>query len=104
MLRKKGGEKMELKVVISLKDGKATLGVQAPDCDPVFEVFEGSLEEALERVPTLVAEARERWDSNPRYPRTKHELAPASPTPVQSQRTVTAQPRRSSDGVQQSLF
>jgi len=92
---------MELKVVISLKDGKASLGVQAPDCDPVFAVLEGSLEEALEKVPALVAEAREKWDSSPRYPKTSHQLTPAPSTPAQPQTPVQS---RRTDGVQQRLF
>ena len=76
----------ELKVVISLKGEKGTIGIQAPDCDPVFSLFEGGLEQALDRVPGLVSEARERWEQSPRYPRTKHELTPPQPArPVQTQ-------------------
>lgn len=76
----------ELKVVISLKGEKGTIGIQAPNCDPVFSLFEGNLEQALGRVPGLVSEARERWEQSPRYPRTKHELTPPQPArPVQTQ-------------------
>ena len=77
---------MELKIVISLRNGRGSVGIQAPDRDPVFFVFEGDLEQALERVPGLVSEARERWERNPRYPETKHELTP--PQPAQESRPV----------------
>ena len=87
----------ELKVVITLKGERGTIGIQAPDCDPVFSLFEGGLEQALERVPGLVSEARERWGQSPRYPKTKHELTPpqparpAQPAPVQTRQRAEQQ-------------
>jgi len=81
---------MEVKVVISLKGEKGSIGVQSPNCDPIFITFEGDLNQALEKVPELVAQAEKKWDECPRYPKTKQELTqqPApSPTPQpQSQR------------------
>ena len=44
----------EIKVVISLKDGRGFVGIQSPNCDPVFTTLEGDLEAALERVTELV--------------------------------------------------
>jgi len=72
---------MELKVVISLKGEKGSIGVQSPDCDPIFITFKGDLNEALGKVPELVAQAEEKWDQNPRYPKTKQELIQPAPTP-----------------------
>jgi len=88
----------ELKVVITLKGERGTIGIQAPNCDPVFSLFEGGLEQALEWVPGLVSEATERWEQSPRYPRTKHELTP--PQPARPVQTVQTQQRDQ----QQRLF
>jgi len=95
----------ELKIVISLRGEKGSVGVQAPGCDPVFLAFEGGLEEALGRVPGLVSEARERWERSPLYPRTPHELAPApqsAQAQVQIQRPRPVETR--GQWQQQSLF
>lgn len=77
-----------LKVVIAVRDGRASVGVQAPDCDPVFTTVEGDLAAALERVRGLVEEARARWEAAPRYPRCERPLpapAPAAPAPARQQ-------------------
>ena len=58
----------EFKVVIILKDNKAMLGVQSPDCDPVYKTMEGDLAAVLEVVPALVADAMLQWAAAPRYP------------------------------------
>ncbi len=34
----------ELKVVIALKEGRASIGLQAPDCDPMFVTLPGGLQ------------------------------------------------------------
>ena len=59
----------ELKVVIILKDNRAMLGVQSPDCDPVYKTMEGDLAAVLQVVPVLVAEAKLKWTASPRYPK-----------------------------------
>ena len=59
----------ELKVVIILKADRAMLGVQSPDCDPVYKTMEGDLAGVLQVVPALVAEARLKWTAAPRYPK-----------------------------------
>ena len=58
----------ELKVVIILHDKKIMLGVQSPDCDPMYTTLEGTLTTALKRIPKLVEEAKQKWDAHPRYP------------------------------------
>ena len=70
----------ELKVVIVLKEGRALVGVQSPDCDPVMSSFEGDLSAALQQVPALVDQANQQWDTNPRYP--KANLPEEAPAPV----------------------
>jgi len=88
----------EIKVVVALKENRGSIGVQSPDCDPIFLTFEGDLGLALERVPGLVAEARQRWESNPRYPKCETPLPsqapPAQPAPRSASRQAasTAQP------------
>jgi hypothetical protein len=58
----------ELKIIIIIKDSYFILGVQAPDCDPVSEHFIGELPAAIQRIPDLVARAREQWETSRLYP------------------------------------
>lgn len=83
----------ELKVVIIMKADKFMVGVQSPDCDPVYTTITGSLAAALKKVPPLVKEAREKWATNPRYP--KADL-PAPPPPVTPARIPASTPARES--------
>jgi len=82
----------EVKIVITLKDHTASIGVQKPDCDPFFSRVEGDLPAVLESVPGLVEEAQRSWDSNPRYPECETPLTPQSPPTPQltSQRRTQA--------------
>ena len=81
----------EIKVVISIKNGKNSVGVQAPSCDPIFQILDGGLETALARVPTLVEEARKKWAANPRNPRADLPAPAAQTTQVsQGQREARA--------------
>ena len=75
----------ELKVVIILKGNRAMVGVQSPDCDPVFTTLEGDLTAALSQVPALVESANAKWDANPRYPKADLPEPPPSPPPARSQ-------------------
>ncbi len=77
----------EMKVIIVMKADRVMLGVQSPDCDPVYTTMEGSLAMALKRVPALVKEAKQKWEANPRYPKADLPAPPPSPTPA---RTSTA--------------
>jgi len=77
----------DLKIVISLKGTAAAIGIQAPDCDPVFFMAEGDLPVVMESVPGLVDEARIRWDANPRYPKCETKL---EPPPAPARVTVPA--------------
>ncbi len=72
----------ELKVVIILKANKAMLGVQSPDCDPVYKTMEGDLAAILQVVPVLVADAKLQWAAAPRYPKADlpKPVAPATTT------------------------
>ena len=89
----------ELKVVIILKGSNAMLGVQSPDCDPVYKTMEGDLAAVLQMVPALVAEAQLKWTAAPRYP--KAELPRPAAPPIATSATnrpaaakaTTAQPK-----------
>ena len=87
----------ELKLVIILKANKVLLGVQSPDCDPVYKTMEGDLASVLQVVPTLVAEAKLKWTAAPRYPKADlpKPVAPATTTSstVSKLATKTAQPK-----------
>ena len=87
----------ELKVVIILKANKVLLGVQSPDCDPVYKTMEGDLAAVLQVVPTLVAEAKTKWTASPRYPKADlpKPVAPATTTSSVASKPAakTAQPK-----------
>jgi len=93
-----------LKIVISLKGNKASVGVQAPECDPAFFGLEGDLSAALTAVPGFVEQARTRWQTAKRYPKC------ASPLPSQSQpaprlagQRPTTQPAKPKEQLQPSM-
>ncbi|MBA7659020.1 hypothetical protein ES703_66983 [subsurface metagenome] len=88
----------ELKVVIVLKGNRAMVGVQSPDCDPVFTTLEGNMAAALSQVPALVESANAKWDANPRNPKADLPEPPPSPTSSRSQ------PAQSSEKPKQPSF
>jgi len=73
----------ELKIVVSLRESRAVVGVQVPDCDPVFCNLEGNLLDVLNVVPQFVEEARTRWETSKLYPKCE------SPLPSQQQSAAT---------------
>lgn len=77
----------ELKIVIILKDTRAMIGVQSPDCDPVYETMDGDLSAVLTRVPQTVEIARSKWVTSKRNP--KADL-PAPPKPAEKPATTAA--------------
>ena len=63
------GQPEDLKVVVSIKGGRATIGVQQPSSDPYIESFDdrdlsGLTQEAL----AVVKRARAKWEDEPKYP------------------------------------
>ncbi len=81
-------QKDELKVVISLKGNTASVGVQTPECDPVFFGLEGDLRTTLKAVPGFVEEAKNRWETS--------KLCPKCETPLPSQAQPAATTSRAS--------
>lgn len=71
----------EMKIVINSKGKNYMVGVQSPDCDPVYDTFKGTLATVLKKIPKLVENAKKQWLENPKYP--KADL-PEPPAPTQS--------------------
>jgi len=65
-----------LKIVVTYKEGKATVGISKPDCDPKLSMVTGILGEVLMQVPELVDQAEAAWAENPRYPKCETDLTP----------------------------
>ena len=83
----------EVKIVINLTGQTATIGIQKPDCDPVFSKVEGDLATVLKSIPRLVKEAQKSWESNARYPKCETPLTPpATRSPSTRQEKPTPQP------------
>ena len=82
----------EMKVVIVMKADRILMGVQAPDCDPVYTTMEGDLGKALKKVPKLVAEAKQKWEAAPLNP--KANLPEPEPSPVQARTSTVAEPTK----------
>ena len=71
----------ELKVVLSIRVGRATIGVQRPSADPHIESFDDpDLFGLADQFPAVVARARARWEEEPMHP------AHVKPTPPARQR------------------
>ena len=59
----------ELKVVVSIRDGRATIGVQQPSSDPHIELVDDpDLSGLAVEVPAVVERARARWEDAPKHP------------------------------------
>ena len=76
--QEQAGEPEELKVVLSIKGGRATIGVQRPSSDPHIESFDDpDLSELVREVPAVVERAKARWEEEPRYPAFERPAPPA---------------------------
>ena len=85
------GSPEDLKVVVSIKGGRATIGVQRPSSDPHIETFDdqdlaGLAEEAL----AVVERARAKWEDEPKYPAHTRPAPPASRRPRREQGSAQA--------------
>ena len=81
----------ELKVVLSIRAGRATIGVQRPSADPHIESFDDpDLFGLADQFPAVVARARAKWEEEPMHPAFER---PAPPPRQRNQRQqATAQP------------
>ena len=59
----------ELKVVLTIRGNRATIGVQRPSVDPHIESFDDpDLFGLADEFPAVVARAKARWEEEPTYP------------------------------------
>ena len=74
----------DLKVVVSIKGGRATIGVKGTSSDPHIESFEDLDETGLaQEIPAVVERARARWEDAPKHPA---HVKPAPPAKRRSRR------------------
>ena len=91
----------ELKVVVSIKGARATIGVQQPESDPHIESFDDrDLSELAQEVPAVTERARARWENEPRYPA---HVKPAPPPRRQTRRGQGAAQPSNADGAASQL-
>ena len=77
----------DLKVVVSIKGGRATIGVQQPSSNPHIETFDdGDLSGLAHEVPAVIARARAKWEDEPKYPAHERPAPPARRQPQRGQR------------------
>ena len=68
----------ELKVVVSIRGGRATIGVQQPSSDPHIETFDALDESGLtQEVSAVIERARARWEDSPKNPAYQRPASPA---------------------------
>jgi hypothetical protein len=88
----------EFKVIITAKEGKCSVGIGSPNCDPHLSTVEGGLEQALAKLPELIQQAQAKWSQSPRNHKSDIVptplLSPPARTPSpSSSATKTAQPK-----------
>ena len=107
---KKAEPSKDLKVVVTLRGGIRTVGIQRPGTDPYIESFEHrDLADVLEEIGPMVDRAVERWEDTPMYPAYKRPKGGNSSNRQTSRRRTaqTAQASTSeetSQRQQQTLF
>ena len=72
------GPPQDLKVVLSIKEGRAIIGVQRPSSDPHIESFDDpDLAGLTQEVPGVIERARARWEHAPKNPAFERPTPPA---------------------------
>ena len=80
------GAPEDLKVVVSIKGGRATIGVQRPSSDPHIETFDdGDLAGLTQEVLPVIERARAKWEDEPKYPAHARPALPARRRPQRAQ-------------------
>ena len=92
----------ELKIVVTIRGNRAFVGIQAPECDPVLYLVEGDLPAIMGGIPGLVEQAREKWASNPRYPKCETKLEPP-PQVIATQRSSQPTTKQQDTGMKRLL-
>ena len=100
------------KVVITMGDNQAMIGIQAPECDPCFTPVElvagegaaAPLDQALASIPELVDQAQARWREQARNPTYDRPAPKVQPAATSTTRTGRQTPGRPNEPHQQSLL
>ena len=72
------GQSEDLKVVLSLKGGRATIGVRQPSSDPHIESFDDpDLAGLTQELPSVIERARAKWEEEPKHPAHERPAPPA---------------------------
>ena len=80
------GSPEDLKVVVSIKGGRATIGVQRPASDPHIETFDGpDLAGLTQEVSAVIERARAKWEEAPKHPAHARPAPPARSRPRRRQ-------------------
>ncbi len=82
----------DLKVVVSIKGGRATIGVQQPSSDPHIETFDDLEVSGLtQEVLAVVERAKAKWEDVPKYPAHERPAPPARRRNRRGQGTAQAE-------------
>ena len=69
-----------LKIVITLKDGRGSIGVQRAGCDPVLlQLPDAALTNAIARLPEALVAADVQWRERRQYPKYTRPAPPTAP-------------------------
>ena len=80
------GQPEDLKVVVSIKGGRATIGVQRPSSDPHIETFDDpDMAGLTQEVLPVIERARAKWEEEPRHPAHARPAPPARRRPQRAQ-------------------
>jgi hypothetical protein len=82
----------ELKVNIIIKGDRIFLGAQATDCDPKMTTLQGTLQTALECIPSFIEEANQQWDAAPHNPKSTIPEPGPPPPPARTPTPVAHKP------------
>ena len=76
--RDEAGTAEDLKVVVSIKGGRATIGVQGASSDPHIESFDDhDLSGLAQELLPVIERARARWEDEPKHPAHERPAPPA---------------------------
>ena len=85
------GSPEDLKVVVSIKGSRATIGVQRSSSDPHIETFDGGdLAGLIQEFLPVIERARAKWEDEPKYPAHERPAPPARRQPRRSQGAAQA--------------
>ncbi len=91
VLGEENGSPEDLKVVVSIRSGRGSIGVQRPSSDPHIELFEDrGVSELAQEVRAVLERARVKWEETPKYPAHERPAPPAKRRTRREQRSAQA--------------